>query len=90
MQMMLDLSEEFGQHAGLGLVPGRVIAIPRLRADGQPHKIPHIGWNALQRTSGRNGWDATLLQDSEPGASVYFVHSFHRRSGQAPASLGGL
>ena len=42
MQMMLDSSEEFGNHDGLGLIPGRVVAIPSIGAHGV-HKIPHIG-----------------------------------------------
>ena len=45
MQLLLDVSEEFGAHEGLGLIPGRVAAIPATTADGVPHKIPHIGWN---------------------------------------------
>lgn len=76
MQLMLDSSEEFGQHAGLGLVPGRVVAIPRVGANGQPHKIPHIGWNELVVASGHVGWQGTVLSGLRPGAAVYFVHSY--------------
>ena len=48
MQMMLDSSEEFGNHQGLGLIPGRVVAVPSVGSSGQAHKIPHIGWAALK------------------------------------------
>jgi glutamine amidotransferase len=51
LQMLMEVGEEFGEHAGLGVVPGRVRAIPATGADGKRHKIPHIGWNAL-RSSG--------------------------------------
>ena len=74
MQLMLDESEEFGRHAGLGLVPGAVTAVPAEGADGRPHRVPHIGWNALRPANG--GWDGTVLGDIVPGSSVYFVHSF--------------
>lgn len=74
MQLLLDASEEFGSTAGLGLIPGRVIPIPADGVDGETHKIPHIGWNALQPSVG--DWDATLLQDNKPGEAAYFVHSF--------------
>ncbi|MBI3554725.1 MAG: imidazole glycerol phosphate synthase subunit HisH [Deltaproteobacteria bacterium] len=76
MQMLLDASEEFGKHAGLGLIPGAVAGIPNTTAEGLPHKIPHIGWNKLEYPVGRSGWDHTILAGIEPGATVYFVHSF--------------
>jgi glutamine amidotransferase len=76
MQMMLDRSDEFGSHAGLGLIPGHVVAIPATRADGLPHKIPHIGWNRLQKPLPGTGWEDTILAGLCPGVDVYFVHSF--------------
>ena len=75
MQMLLEESEEFGRHAGLGLVKGRVVPIPSNGADGKPHRIPHIGWSELC-PSHPGGWDGTLLKDLCTGDSVYFVHSF--------------
>src|SRR6267154_2586768 len=41
MQMLLSVSEEFGEHQGLGLIPGRVIAIPSAGPGGIRRKIPH-------------------------------------------------
>jgi len=76
MQMMLDSSEEFGRHAGLGLIPGQVKAIPATTADGSPHKVPQVGWNALVLPEGRDTWQGTALQDVTGGQSTYFVHSF--------------
>jgi glutamine amidotransferase len=76
MQLMLDSSEEFGQHAGLGLVPGKVVAIPRIGASGQPNKIPHIGWNELLVAPGHQEWQRSILSGLKPGAAMYFVHSF--------------
>jgi glutamine amidotransferase len=76
MQMLLDESEEFGRTAGLGLIPGRVVAIPTVTADGQLQKIPHIGWSALNLSRGRETWNATLLKTVRPGEAAYFVHSF--------------
>lgn len=75
MQMMLDSSEEFGIHDGLGLVPGKVMSIPSTGIDGKHHKIPHIGWNELL-LSGNGDWENSILEDIHPGSSVYFVHSF--------------
>jgi glutamine amidotransferase len=74
MQMLASSSEEFGSHAGLGLIPGRVRAIPALDAGGRAHKIPAIGWQVLEPAA---DWRDTPLATCEPGASTYFVHSFH-------------
>jgi glutamine amidotransferase len=76
MQMLLAASEEFGQHAGLGIVPGNVTAIPPTDSDGRPHKIPHIGWSALQLPAARSTWEGTIMQGLSPGAEAYFVHTF--------------
>ncbi|MDO9112935.1 MAG: imidazole glycerol phosphate synthase subunit HisH [Polaromonas sp.] len=76
MQLLLDESDEFGITAGLGLIPGRVIAIPVQSTSGDAQKVPHIGWNALLPSSTRLDWNGTLLQDNRPGDASYFVHSF--------------
>ena len=76
MQMLLDESEEFGTTAGLGLISGQVIAVPATTSDGQPQKIPHIGWNALVVSESREHWQGTLLEGIKVGEAVYFVHSF--------------
>ncbi|MEW6593973.1 MAG: imidazole glycerol phosphate synthase subunit HisH [Thermodesulfobacteriota bacterium] len=75
MQMMLDVSEEFGEHECLGLIPGRVVPVPPTGADGRPHKIPHIGWNELFRPEGGD-WSQTLLAGIPERTTAYFVHSF--------------
>lgn len=68
LQLLFDVSFEDGEHAGLGIVPGRVVRF----ASRPGLKIPHMGWNALEivRTN-------PLLEGLKPGAYVYFVHSFH-------------
>ena len=73
MQMMFEGSEEMGRHEGLGLVAGQVLAVPPTGADGQPHRVPHIGWRALQAA---RPWDGSILSDLKAGERMYFVHSF--------------
>jgi glutamine amidotransferase len=74
MQMLLETNEEFGLHEGLGLIPGRVTAIPKTGAAGKPHKVPHIGWSALNPVNA--DWQETILKGIPAGTTVYFVHSF--------------
>lgn len=76
MQILFDASEEFGEHAGLGIVPGRVMPIPTVGLDGTALRVPHIGWNHLHPSPGRD-WAGSLLagfQGHSP--AVYFVHSY--------------
>ena len=74
MQLLFDSSEEFGEFGGLGLIPGRVRAVPARTADGRPHKIPHIGWSGI--VAAQRDWRGTLLEGVESGAATYFVHSY--------------
>ena len=76
MQLLMEESEEFGVTAGLGLIPGRVVAVPNKTIELNPQKIPYIGWGSLQPTDSESDWMGTLLQDNDPGDAAYFVHSF--------------
>lgn len=76
MQLLFQKSYEYGEHAGLGLLPGEVCPLePDLAAAGFSYKVPHIGWNALhlQRP------DCPLLANTKEGDHVYFVHSFYAK-----------
>lgn len=70
-QMLLDSSEEFGSHQGLGLIPGRVLAIPTTDTEGRPLKVPHVGWSDLDTDHNH-----PLLKGIPTPSAVYFVHSF--------------
>lgn len=88
MQMLMDASEEFGQTAGLGLIPGTVRAIARARPDGGRRKLPAIGWYPLV-PSAPGAWRDSVLGDTAPESPVYFLHSFHAEPAD-PAHLLAL
>ena len=67
MQMLFNKSYEFGETAGLGLIPGTV----ELMRPADDLVIPHIGWNALEKNE-----PCALLDGVNEGDYVYFVHSF--------------
>lgn len=75
MQLLLDESEEFGIHQGLGLISGKVQAIPTHAISGEALKIPHIGWNSLVEANNAT-WENTWLNNNKSGDAMYFVHSF--------------
>lgn len=76
MQMLATVSEEFGVHEGLGIIPGRVLAVPATAVTGQRQKIPHIGWTALLRPRPDGDWRGSILESTPEGTAVYVVHSF--------------
>ena len=71
MQLLFGESEEFGMHPGLCLIPGRVVEVTH----GDGFKVPQIGWNRIYPASDAD-WAGTLLEQVEPGAMMYFVHSY--------------
>ena len=70
LQLLFDASEEDGDHAGLGLIPGRVVRF----APAPGLKVPHMGWNTLETRRPH-----PLLDGLEADPSVYFVHSYYAR-----------
>jgi glutamine amidotransferase len=47
MQMFATVSEEYGEHLGLNIIPGRVKRIPQTTLEGDLQKLPNIGWNNI-------------------------------------------
>ena len=73
MQLLFDRSFEYGEHPGLGLVPGQVVDLHQDLAD-KTLKVPHMGWNSLRILK-----DDPLFRHVRDGEYVYFVHSFYAR-----------
>ena len=71
MQLLFEKSYEYGEHEGLGLVPGQVVPL----ADKLPAglKVPHIGWNRLQILKKED----PLFKYSGDEEYVYYVHSYY-------------
>jgi glutamine amidotransferase len=68
MQFLFESSDEMGDHAGLGLIAGRVRRFP----DRPGLKVPHMGWNRLNATKA-----TPLMHGLPPDAMAYFVHSYY-------------
>ncbi len=84
MQLLFSESEEFGIHAGLNLIPGRVIPFrPPQEVELEGYKVPHMGWNDIQEPhqshsgTASDRWVNTLLESTQRGSDVFFVHSFY-------------
>ena len=73
MQLLFDRGFEYGEHPGLGLIPGEVAFLGEDLAD-KSLKIPHMGWNSLEIVK-----DDPLFKYFKSGEYVYYVHSFYAR-----------
>jgi len=69
MQLLFESSEEFGNHNGLGIIPGKVVKFDKEKVRG--HKIPHMGWNKMFFKK------ETILFKELDNPYLYFVHSYH-------------
>ena len=80
MQLLFDKSFEFGEHTGLGLIPGKVVPMEPVLPKG--YKIPHIGWNALHLVKP----ESPIYRHVNEGNAVYFVHSYYASDCEAYVS----
>ncbi len=69
MQLLATTGREHGEHAGLGWIPGEVVA---LEPADPSLKIPHMGWNE----SCLKGPSHPVFEGIAAGSHAYFVHSY--------------
>lgn len=81
MQLLFDRSFEYGEHPGLGLVPGEVSPLRPDLSDSSL-KVPHMGWNSLDIAQ-----NDPLFRYFRSGEYVYYVHSFYAKN-CAASTLG--
>ena len=68
MQLLADLSHEYGKHKGLGWIGGKVIPIDRTLP---AVKIPHMGWNSVKIIK-----QHAIFNNITNEEDFYFVHSY--------------
>jgi glutamine amidotransferase len=68
MQAFFQVSQEMGEHAGLGILEGSVDRFPNKAG----YKIPHTGWNQILEKK-----HSPILKKIHPGAYAYFNHSYY-------------
>lgn len=66
LQVLFEVSEEMGQHRGLGVLAGRVRRFP------EHLTVPHMGWNQIHQARPTPLWRG--LPDH---SYAYFVHSYY-------------
>ncbi len=70
-QLLFEEGEEHGLTPGLGRLAGRVTRFPDEDANGEPLRVPHIGWNEVCFEG-----DHPMLESLPASDVYYFVHSY--------------
>ncbi len=73
MQLLFEKSFEYGEHNGLGLLPGKVCPL-RDDLESQDALVPHMGWNELRIQKAD-----PIIEEMASGTYTYFVHSFYAK-----------
>ena len=73
MQLLFEKSFEYGEHPGLGLIPGEIRPLAPL-VDGL--KVPHMGWNTITNLQ------TPLFKGLPQDPYFYYVHSFYATIGK--------
>ena len=78
-----DEDDEESSHnaPGLAVLPGVVCRMPRVDAEGNAFKVPHVGWNTVALGEG-----CPLFDGIPTGEYFYFTHSYIAPSG--PFAVG--
>jgi glutamine amidotransferase len=72
MQWLYEGSDEAPDCPGLGVLSGRCFRLHgSAGADGERLKVPHVGWNVLDRRR-----EDSIAEGVPDRAQVYFTHSF--------------
>jgi glutamine amidotransferase len=79
MELLAERLLEFGEHRGLGWLPGEVV---HLRDAGVAEaRVPHMGWNLVEPV----GEAARFFQRPERMRTFYFCHSYTLVTGSVAA-----
>jgi len=68
LQVLLDATEEGGDHKCLGIISGKVTKLPT------GLKIPHMGWNQVKQVCAH-----PIFTGIPDNSNFYFVHSYYAR-----------
>ncbi len=92
MHILFGEGQEAGTTRGVGLLEGKVVALPKEQRGGKLLRKPHMGWSSIRFMGNES---ATLFQSETTSQdTLYFAHSFvavptHQELISADFSYGG-
>jgi len=72
LQLLFEESDEFGNHKGLGILPGKIVRFSENNLGKEKLRVPQIGWNKIKIIK-----DNPLLSGVKENEFMYFVHSYY-------------
>ncbi len=76
MQLLFEHSSEFGDHEGLGMIPGRIDKFETTGTGTHSLRLPNVGWLPISPSPDTEGLAGKLLEDVTADSRFYFVHSY--------------
>lgn len=73
MQLLFDISDEFGSTKGLSLLRGKVLSLSSINSSKNPAKIPNIGWSKIFFNDNNTSNPFFKFNDEY----MYFIHSYY-------------
>ena len=80
MQLLFDLSREFGTHEGLGIIPGSIDRFRNKAPGAEKFRLPNVNWLPIAPAEKVDGLGKKLLDEVTENSRFYFVHSYHAES----------
>lgn len=71
LQLLMNVSYEFGEHEGLGIIPGCVRRFENLN---NRIRVPHVGWAQIHE--GNIKIPGSLIDNMNSKSFMYFTHSY--------------
>ncbi|MHC4981826.1 MAG: imidazole glycerol phosphate synthase subunit HisH [Planctomycetota bacterium] len=73
LQLLFDVSYEDGRHAGLGILPDKIVRFEfPTNVTCERLAVPHMGWNSIRLLK-----QCAMLKGVESDSYAYFAHSYH-------------
>lgn len=72
MQLLMETSEEFGIHQGIGFIQGTC-----KKFDQTSVKVPHINWSGIRPFKSSLFPNNSPLIENNPNDNMYFIHSYY-------------
>lgn len=80
MQLLFERSNEFGDHQGLGIVPGHIEKFDTTGVGAHSLRLPNVNWLPINTSAHADGLAGKLLNGVDDQSRFYFVHSYHAQA----------
>ena len=80
MQLLFEGSSEFGNHTGLGMVPGQIDIFGANTKEQKKLCLPNVSWLPIKKTNASSDLASKLFEGTSDSSKFYFIHSYHAQA----------